>query len=72
MFSPYSAFKKPVIVEKELHKKVKVKPISNFEFMKTVETVPLGFSELLSASMYYPVFFWGMEREYFSFCSNGN
>ena len=71
MFSPYSAFKKPVILEKEFHKNVKVKPISNFEFMKTVETVPLGFSELLSASMYYPVLFGVWKGNIFPFAVMG-
>ncbi len=71
MFSPYSAFKKPVILEKEFHKNVKVKPISNFEFMRTVETVPLGFSELISASIYYPVFFGIWKGNIFPFAVMG-
>lgn len=55
MFAPFFAFKKPEILDREKHKDLRLKMPENFSFCEGVDTVPLGFSELLSVSMYYPV-----------------
>ncbi len=71
MFAPFKAFKKPVILEEELHRDLKIFKPYDYSFMKDVETVPLGFSELLPASMYYPVMFGIFEGEIFPFAVLG-
>ncbi len=71
MFLPYLSFQEPVILDPEEHKELKVRMPSDFSFCQNLETVPLCFSELLSVSMYYPVFFGVQEGEIFPFAVLG-
>lgn len=61
MFAPFKAMKKPIVVDTQLHRELRVMPPTNFEFAQALEVIPLGFSELLGVSMYYPVLF-GIHR----------
>ncbi len=50
-------FRKPVPLEKENLSGKKVKIPKDFSFAKNLVVSPLGFEEILPASMYYPVYF---------------
>ncbi|BAU23056.1 hypothetical protein THC_0664 [Caldimicrobium thiodismutans] len=71
MFSPFKAFKDPVILDPQEHRNLRIYKPENYSFMEGVEVVPLTFSELLSVSMYYPVMFGVFERELFPFAVLG-
>ena len=71
MFAPYYAFKKPEILDEERHRRVKVKLPFNFAFLKNVETVPIGFSEILPLTMYYPVMIGSFRERFFPFVIMG-
>lgn len=51
------AFKKAIALDSTLHRELKVKMPDNLSFMEEVEIVPLTYSEILTATMYYPVMF---------------
>ncbi|MDM7202986.1 MAG: SapC family protein [Thermodesulfobacteriaceae bacterium] len=57
-----SAFKKAIILDSLKHREVRVRGVNDYSFMEGVEIVPLAFSEILSATMYYPVMF-GVQGE---------
>jgi len=65
------AFKKAIALDSKLHRDLKVKMPDNFSFMKEVETVPLTYSEILTATMYYPVMFGIQENTVFPFAIIG-
>lgn len=71
MFAPFSAFKKPEILDREKHLNLRIRMPENFSFSRGVDTVPLGFSELLPVSMYYPVLFGVFEEIVFPFAVLG-
>ncbi len=71
MFSPYRAFKKPEILDESLHKDLKIKVPENFLFLKEVETVPVGFSEIIKLTMYYPLLIAKFEGVFFPFLIMG-
>lgn len=71
MFAPFRAFKNAVLLDEEEHQDLKIKKPENYEFMKEVEVVPLGFSELVSATMFYPVMIGVQQGEYFPFAILG-
>jgi hypothetical protein len=71
MFTPSQLFKNPVILEPEEHKNLKVLKPDNYSFMEGVEIIPLGYSEILPATMYYPVFFGMSEGMVFPFAVLG-
>jgi len=57
MFTPPQLFKNPIILEPEEHKNLRIFKPLNYSFMSGVEMIPLGYSEILPATIYYPVFF---------------
>ncbi|MDW7998703.1 MAG: SapC family protein, partial [Thermodesulfovibrio sp.] len=65
------AFKKAVALDSNVHRYLKVKMPENYLYMKDVEIVPLTYSELLSATMYYPVMFGIQEQTVFPFAVTG-
>lgn len=71
MFAPFSAFRKPEILDKEKHREFRIKKPDNFLFSHKVEAVPLGYSELLPVSMYYPVIFAVIEKTIIPFAILG-
>ncbi len=71
MFAPFRAFKNPVLLNEKEHKDLKIKKSLDYSFMKEVEIVPLGFSEILPATMYYPVMIGSHEGELFPFAVMG-
>jgi len=71
MLAPFKAFKKPALLEREVHQGLRVLKPLDYSFMKEVEIVPLTFSELLSVSMYYPVMFGVFRKEIFPFAVLG-
>ncbi len=71
MFAPFRAFKNPVLLDEKEHQNLKIKKPLNYTFMKEVEVVPLGFSEILPATMYYPVMIGSHEGELFPFAVLG-
>jgi len=71
MIAPFRAFKKPVLLDEKEHKDLKIKKPLDYSFMQEVEIVPLGFSEILPASMYFPVMFGIQEGEIFPFAVLG-
>ncbi|MFN3406948.1 MAG: SapC family protein, partial [Caldimicrobium sp.] len=71
MFSLSSAFKNPIVLEQEIHRNLAIKEPENFSFAAETEVVPVGFSQLLEISMYYPVFFGIVEKKLIPFCALG-
>ncbi len=65
------AFKKAVALDSHVHRNLKVRMPDNFDFMKDVEIVPLTYSEILAATMYYPVLFGIQEGGVFPFAVIG-
>ena len=65
------AFKKAVALDSLVHRNLKVKMADNYSFMKDVEIVPLTYSEILTATMYYPVMFGFQEGVVFPFAVIG-
>lgn len=65
------AFKKAVALDSTVHRDLKVKMPENYSYMADVEVVPLTYSEILSATMYYPVMFGTQDREVFPFAVTG-
>lgn len=65
------AFKKAVAVDSTVHKSLRVKMPESFSFMRDVEVVPLTYSEILSATMYYPVMFGMQNKDVFPFAVIG-
>jgi len=53
----FSAFKSAIILDEKEHKDIKVKMPQDMKFMEKVEIVPLGLSEIIPASLFYPVMF---------------
>ena len=66
-----TAFKKPVVLESAPHRGIRIYKPKNYEFMRDVEIVPLAYSELLAATMYYPVMFGYQEGYVFPFAVVG-
>ena len=52
-----SGIKKPIVLEEESHKGLRVKLPQDFSFLRRIIALPLGYSEIVSATMYYPVLF---------------
>jgi hypothetical protein len=71
MFGPIKAFKSPVVLDEELHKELRIKKPENYSAMENLEVVPLGFSELIPATMYYPVMIARQEDKFFPFAVLG-
>ncbi len=71
MFAPFRAFKKPVLLDEKKHRDLKIKKPENFNFLKETEIIPIGFSEILPATMYYPVMIGIHEGELFPFAIMG-
>lgn len=65
------AFKKAVALDSKVHKELRVKMPDDFSFMKEVEIVPLTYSEILTATMYYPVMFGLQDNAVFPFAVIG-
>ncbi|MGB9822461.1 SapC family protein [Thermodesulfovibrio sp.] len=65
------AFNRAVALDSSIHRNLKVKMPENYSFMKNVEIVPLTYSEILSATMYYPVMFGLQEGVVFPFAVTG-
>lgn len=65
------AFKRAVALDSTVHRNLKVKMPENYFFMKEVEIVPLTYSEILTATMYYPVMFGIQEEAVFPFAVIG-
>ena len=65
------AFKSPVVLDEELHKELRIKKPEGYNAMRDLEIVPLGFSELLAATMYYPVMIGKQENVFFPFAVLG-
>jgi hypothetical protein len=65
------AFKKAVALDSKVHKELRVKMPVDFSFMKEVEIVPLTYSEILTATMYYPVMFGLQDNAVFPFAVIG-
>ena len=51
------AFKNPQVLDPEAHKNLKVAMRLDMMPFREVEFVPLGYSEIVACTMYYPVFF---------------
>lgn len=51
------AFKQAIALDSYTHREIRVVMPKNYSFMRDVEIVPLTYSEILSATMYYPVMF---------------
>ena len=71
MLGVFRAIKKPTFLDTELHKELRIKLPEDYSFCWDVDVVPVGFSEILSVSMYYPVFFGVSEGEVFPFAVMG-
>ena len=71
MFGPYLAFKKPEVLDENTHKDLVIFKPKDFSFMKEVETVPIGFSEILPLTMYYPVMIGKFQENFFPFAIMG-
>lgn len=65
------AFKKAVELDSKTHRNLITKMPQNYYFMREVEIVPLTYSEILSATMYYPVMFGIQENTVFPFAVVG-
>jgi len=52
-----AGLKTPTILEEERHKDLKVKLPQDFSFLRNIIALPLGYSEIVAATMYYPVLF---------------
>jgi hypothetical protein len=65
------AFKKAIALDSTLHRELKVKMPDNLSFMEEVEIVPLTYSEILTATMYYPVMFGIQDNMVFPFAIIG-
>ena len=52
-----AGLKTPVLLGEEKHKDLKVKFPQDFSFLQKTIALPLGYSEIVSATMYYPVLF---------------
>lgn len=65
------AFKKAVALDSKIHRNLKIKMPENYLYMEDVEVVPLTYSEILSATMYYPVMFGIQEGVVFPFAVIG-
>lgn len=50
-------FEKVEVLSKEKHQDLKFTPANNFGFAKSLNTVPLSYSELVQASKFYPIVF---------------
>ncbi len=57
MFVFSGAMQKPTILEEEKHKNLRLALPSDFSFLRKVVALPLGYSEIIAATMYYPVLF---------------
>ncbi len=57
MFVFSAGMKKPNILEEEKHKNLRLTLPSDFSFLRKVVALPLGYSEIVAATMYYPVLF---------------
>ncbi len=71
MVGVFQAIKEPAFLDTQLHKELRVKLPKDYSFCWDVDVVPVGFSELLSVSMYYPVLFGVFEGEIFPFAMMG-
>jgi len=67
----FSAFKSAIILDEKEHKDIRVKMPKDMSFMEKVEVVPLGFSEIIPASLFYPVMFGMQGGEVFPFAVVG-
>lgn len=65
------AFKKAIALDSTLHRELRVKLPDNYLFMQDVEVVPLTYSEILTATMYFPVMFGSQEGAIFPFAVIG-
>ncbi len=65
------AFRKAVALDSAVHRYLKVKMPENYSFMENVEVLPLTYSEILSATMYYPVMFGVQDKVVFPFAVIG-
>ncbi len=50
-------FKEPVLLDKNLHKDMSVAPLKNFNFAKSVLSVPVGVAEFVGLCKTYPILF---------------
>ncbi|MFZ8831858.1 MAG: SapC family protein [Thermodesulfobacteriaceae bacterium] len=57
MFVFSAGMKKPTILEEEKHKNLRLALPSDFSFLRKVVALPLGYSEIIAATMYFPVLF---------------
>lgn len=57
MFVFSAGMKKPNFLEEEKHKNLRLTLPSDFSFLRKVVALPLGYSEIVAATMYYPVLF---------------
>lgn len=64
-------FKKAVALDSQTHRNIKVKMPQNYSFSENLEIVPLTYSEILSATMYYPVIFGIQDNAVFPFAIVG-
>ena len=71
MFGPYLAFKEPDVLDEKVHKDLVIFQPKDFSFMKEVETVPVGFSEILPLTMYYPILIGKFQENFFPFIIMG-
>ena len=52
-----ASFKKWTLLDPNKHKNFGVRKVDSFEFLKNIEMVPLGLSELIPVCLFYPVIF---------------
>ncbi len=71
MFGLMKAFKKAVALDSHVHRDLRIKMPYDYSFMKDVEIVPITYSEILTATMYYPVMFGSQEGNVFPFAVIG-
>lgn len=65
------AFKQAIALDNLTHREIRVVMPENYSFMRDVEIVPLTYSEILAATMYYPVMFGTQEGTVFPFAVLG-
>ncbi len=58
----FKSFKKPIILDPEVHRDIRTKLRTDMTPFVDVDMVPVGYSEMVACSMYYPVFFLPVEN----------
>ncbi len=67
----FGAFRSAIILDEKEHRHIRVKMPKDMKFMEKVEIVPLGFSEIIPASLFYPVMFGMQQGDIFPFAVVG-